>query len=1587
MISIKNGKVFTTILVLIAASAINAATLRVSALDGPYKTITAAIKDAKPGDIVMITDNEVYKEQVTIDSTKNGLTLTAETPLILKSRPTVQWQDVAAQNPKTCALAQDEAASTGYEKAGTYFDQCGALRVLRARGVIIDGIIIDGGGAAPFVNKGVWSGPGCAGQSYDLFHGNAALDLWISGDITVRNCDIQNGYFGINVKDRNVRGIFASPNPSDISRQNIVPLSGFGKTGNHIFENNRIHNNSWGMFFESAWDLGSVIRYNLFFENHHASGAIATQVKGMGSEGPKNQGGAILFKDVALSPIAIYNNTFWHNAINLAGQWQAGASHVVFNNIFAQPLALWQTTWKTNPVTSPFDEPSIYSMETVYAKQLKHNTFAANLQMDSANVYIGFQVTDPDTKQPVQSIPQHMPVKIPVINNDLRAMESGGSFTVKIPYSADTIDTVIYTNNNQVFFPGAKILGPNNDKFPADANNRWLEPKFKSTDPQSADFLVPDWDDTVMKAIIVDKGWPDAGVRDADGTIADLGAKPFNQQAFKDEIVIKPTKPVVINNGTATVSFNLYALTGSMSNPVIKYVRWMQDLPRDTTAWGKQANSGNVLNVNRPGVLATPTLTTTTVNIGLNTISFPVTQAGEYAYLELIVEGKGSSGETVTSAVGFLPYRKLQSLFTVKLYPPDGPMTTELTSVQVGEPYRLQIVPVDVKGSPITFGEIKETQLSMVSPYDLLDPDGKKIVITGVPIPGGYTTPVMFTKIPESGWDIITANGIYYPVASEAGRAIMGTSAQINIKPGLPAKILFDAPPSKGLDMIYPGIPYDVRLQVYDKYDNKVKVKTAVNLESKAPNKGNIGGKPTAMVDTDTNGVANFKMDVGDEWKQFDTIPIIGKLVSVAGAEDNAKLIIGKPKNKYYIFFGDTAMYDPKVIIPENTCTGTRVPVQIRASTNGLDTLTDIINEFAIEFNPTQIVAYATDSDNDTVKISTAKLKKGVAKIYIQALVAGSIRDGMVTVSDVPGNTTKLQANSRKGINFTSCITSIKNASYTANNGNGVVDQLDIYYIKALKETEIPDSVEIYWPTKADTRKMVKKANMKLDPKDSAHVIVTLPDPFPAGITASAKQDLGISYWRNPTLTETVTANFNISDKVGPIIKGAWLIERLTAGKSDTLIVAFSEFVQTDKVTGEALQLTTRGGIVLNVLSATPMTDNRLKIAIENKGEDRAPKDGDSIKIYVDASGVSKVVDANGIVAHKDNRPVELVIQEIAPSIDTAGYYDVNGDGTVDQMTLKFNKKVKIGDQKYLAFFGSSIKTDTIYSASASYINNDSTRVALDLTGKFKGNADLKTSGDMTVTVESKRFSDIIKKKADDHAAPVIIDTVWYYQGKIFKDGTKADDTLYVAFSEQLSSQPASLVNAFKFSAKSGGEFTLSLVNARQTTMKNQITYEFLVKSVSGVKGVSSGDRATIKVDGKTSVVVDALNNAQSIDPNRKAIIWVKEQPVELNIRIGPSPFIAGGSDALTISVQPQASEDQGVNTSVKINIFDYLGNCVYIMSDELKSKDLKTFKWNGRNQKGRVVGMGTYLIVIKSKDNNKQIQTEEAHKIAVKSK
>jgi hypothetical protein len=129
-------------------------------------------------------------------------------------------------------------------------------------------------------------------------------------------------------------------------------------------------------------------------------------------------------------------------------------------------------------------------------------------------------------------------------------------------------------------------------------------------------------------------------------------------------------------------------------------------------------------------------------------------------------------------------------------------------------------------------------------------------------------------------------------------------------------------------------------------------------------------------------------------------------------------------KASFFIFYGDTASYNPLTEIPEGTCTGIRVPVQIRASINGLDTLSEYNNEFAIEMNAPMLVAYKSDSVTDTIPIASARLVNGVSKIYIKNK-EGYVRNCMITVSNLDSSKSVMAA-TRTGINFTTCNTSVR---------------------------------------------------------------------------------------------------------------------------------------------------------------------------------------------------------------------------------------------------------------------------------------------------------------------------------------------------------------------------------------------------------------------------------------------------------------------------------------------------------------------------------------------------------------------------------
>jgi hypothetical protein len=226
----------------------------------------------------------------------------------------------------------------------------------------------------------------------------------------------------------------------------------------------------------------------------------------------------------------------------------------------------------------------------------------------------------------------------------------------------------------------------------------------------------------------------------------------------------------------------------------------------------------------------------------------------------------------------------------------------------------------------------------------------------------------------------------------------------------------------------------------------------------------------------------------------------------------------------------------------------------------------------------------------------------------------------------------------------------VDSAFYYSRTGFGMVDSVDIYYHAKL--SMLPDSIALFWPGADSTGKgVVSGGQMTLAP-DSQHITIVLTTPFAQGVTAATTTSTqGISY-NKPNNTPGVpepASPFAITDRVGPLIMSAQVVERLTAGTIDTLYVAFSEPVQASTLTGSALLLIKNGNpSVLSISAVSSMGNNRFKLAVTGTS---APQLGDSLRI----NPGGPIADALGNTANPLNRPVIITKHSVMNKISIIG--------------------------------------------------------------------------------------------------------------------------------------------------------------------------------------------------------------------------------------------------------------------------------------------------------------------------------------------
>jgi fibro-slime domain-containing protein len=522
----------------------------------------------------------------------------------------------------------------------------------------------------------------------------------------------------------------------------------------------------------------------------------------------------------------------------------------------------------------------------------------------------------------------------------------------------------------------------------------------------------------------------------------------------------------------------------------------------------------------------------------------------------------------------------------------------------------------------------------------------------------------------------------------------------------------------------------------------------------------------------------------------------------------------------------------------------------------------------------------------------------------------------------------------------------VTKAVISANNGFGKADVVEIYFKDTLDK--IPDSVIIGWPSLGD-RKNFSGSSLKKDPANKRHLTVIVTGSFNNQFTTfSGTDSLGVSY-----SIDTIYANplqvtkFKINDSIGPLISSATYIER-QSGAPDTFLLTFTENLNNTTLTGNTLQLIKKDTVVtLKVIHFENAANNALKVITEQIPASIIPQSGDSLRFAPDGP----VTDEYSVHPHKQNRPVIIAISGKPPVITAAWYSDSDADGKIDRVAMTFNKYV-LPEKIKGAFTISNKPPVSISGSKITNGNSGNNMLIFDVQSSF--NSEIMTSGTMIAAIEFLDFQGM-KSNASvaDSAAPVIIDAT-FSEGTLSANNTSTPETLSITFSELV--QVPSFDEPFTFIVKSsaGEPYSLKIKELNHASAK----YTFVVLEVKGTGYPSNADSVYINPPAKIS---DIAGNVQGNVKNRRVLL--KVNPIKLRFRssAGPSPFVPG-LDKVNITVDPAVRSRNEIDIYAHIYIFDPLGNCVFNKED--RSNKLISVQWDGRNRSGRLVGIGTYLLI-----------------------
>jgi len=477
------------------------------------------------------------------------------------------------------------------------YDLSGAVLVDSSRFITFAGITISGGasaGGTPF--QAVYA------SGYSSWKGNNALSIRRSYGVRAIHCTFKNACRGILIRGENLGGASAYPNPQDpdsLVRQNL-PTSNAGLYGRHVIEKCRIYDNSWGIVGDRDWDIGSVFRYNEFFDNYVRTANLLKD--------PWNQaGGAFFTDDVAITPYRIHNNTFIHNGVIFGAYYKAGTQHLFYDNLIGKPeryhkagfnqgdgwytqterqtemLKFFSEHQRSNVIEPQDDAFTDYSVTQLNGwpnfrmfrmkmdRGWTDNTHTATQSRNDARSY---NPAFPDC----DSVSLAWYVKEGVVGDSAK-VKGGQILRIRqnmwVGSSRDPMDLTDSKDYGYAFLP--KQITPfvattaSNDVFrDVSSFDLWWTPVVPFTDSgakltaRTENFLRPLSSSAFSKNRIVGKGWP--YYSSINGITSDIGALSVNGTGYSDngmpQLELQDTLVESVSNDTIQFSINVFGSNG-----------------------------------------------------------------------------------------------------------------------------------------------------------------------------------------------------------------------------------------------------------------------------------------------------------------------------------------------------------------------------------------------------------------------------------------------------------------------------------------------------------------------------------------------------------------------------------------------------------------------------------------------------------------------------------------------------------------------------------------------------------------------------------------------------------------------------------------------------------------------------------------------------------------------------------------------------------------------------------------------------------------------------------------------------------------